>query len=235
MILKINNLCKSYGNKDVLKNVNLTLNDDEIISIVGKSGCGKSTLLNIIAGIDKDYSGDVNVYRELSYMLQDDALFLYMNNLDNALLGLKIKRKINDKSLILAKNYFNKYKILNYMYKKPQDMSGGMRQRLALIRTLMVNPDFILLDEALSKLDFFTKLQIENDIYSEIRDNKKSAIIVTHDIEEAVSMSDKVYLLKDGNLKRYDINRSWNNPEDARSNKDFRSYVKKILEAFHED
>lgn len=230
MILEINNLSKTYGNKKILDNINLKLKEGEIISVIGASGSGKSTLLNILTGITNKDSGKININGEISYMLQSDALIESYKNIDNALIGLKVKKKLTNKKINEAKKYFIKYNLEDYIYKYPKDLSGGMRQRVALIRTLMLNPKIVLLDEPLSKIDYNTKLNIENDIVNELKKNKKSGIIVTHDIEEAVSMSHKIYLLRNGKfIKSYTINKDWDTPSNARLKENFRIYVNKIL------
>lgn len=230
MILNISNLSKSYDNKKILDNINLYLNDNEIISIIGKSGSGKSTLLNIIVGIEKEDSGNIESNGKISYMFQSDALIDYITNINNALIGLKIENKLNNDNIKKAYKYLKKYKLIEYKDNYPKSISGGMRQRLSLIRTLIINPKIILLDEPLSKLDYITKLEIEDDIYKEIKDNNKSGIIVTHDIEEAVSMSDRIYFLNDKSIKKeYKIEKDWINPSDARISSKFRKYVNSIL------
>lgn len=130
MILEINNLSKTYGNKKILDNINLKLKEGEIISVIGASGSGKSTLLNILTGITNKDSGKININGEISYMLQSDALIESYKNIDNALIGLKVKKKLTNKKIKEAKKYFIKYNLKDYIYKYPKDLSGGMRQRV---------------------------------------------------------------------------------------------------------
>ncbi len=130
MILEINNLSKTYGNKKILDNINLKLKEGEIISVIGASGSGKSTLLNILTGITNKDSGKININGEISYMLQSDALIESYKNIDNALIGLKVKKKLTNKKIKEAKKYFIKYNLEDYIYKYPKDLSGGMRQRV---------------------------------------------------------------------------------------------------------
>ncbi len=234
-ILCINNLNKIYYslNNNVLavKDVSIDLYDKEIISIVGPSGCGKSTILSIIAGLNSQTHGKVLTNKSIGIMLQKDALLPYLNILDNTLIGIKMRRKVLDSDIEFVKNLLNKYGLSDFIYKYPNSLSGGMRQRVSLIRTLALKPDIILFDEALSALDYQTKLYISKDIYNIIRELGLSAIFVTHDIEDAVAISDRIYVLssKPATVKNiYEINIYKNNPIDARSDSNFRNYVNNI-------
>ena len=201
-LLEINNLSKTYYTlSDTIKsidNISLKVNFNEFISIIGPSGAGKSTLLNVIAGIIKDYEGDIKFNKEsptIGYMIQEDTLLPWLNILNNALLGLKIMNRLDDKSKEYTINLLNKYGLKDYIYKYPDELSGGMKQRVALIRTLAIKPDILLLDEAFSALDYVNRLKVSNDVYKIIKSEKQTVIMVTHDISEAISLSDKVIVL----------------------------------------
>ena len=198
-ILEVKNLCKSFQHNqekiDVLNNINFDVYDGEIISIVGTSGCGKSTLLNIINGIDKDYTGYIKYNfdeKQIGYMLQEPALFPWLNIKKNASLACDIKN-INNYEYI---DYLLKrYNLSEFADKFPNSLSGGMKQRVALIRTITSKPKLLLLDEPFAALDYQTRLKISNDVYNLIKENNIPAIIITHDISEAISLSDRVIVL----------------------------------------
>ena len=200
-ILKIDRLCKNYHSKDgvviALDDITLDIRNGEYIAIVGPSGCGKSTLLNIIGGIDKKSSGKIIMDEDIriGYMLQNDCLFPWLNILDNCLIGLKIRNDLNDENINYVKELLNTYGLGDFMYNYPSSLSGGMKQRVALIRTLALKPDILLLDEPFSALDYQTRLAVSDDVYKIIRDNEKSVIMITHDIAEAISMADRVIVL----------------------------------------
>ena len=197
-ILKIKNLSKIYHTKTsetkAIENFSFELNNNEFIAIVGPSGCGKSTILNILANLDSKSDGEIIIKDnvKLGYMLQQDALFNWKTVLDNCLLGLKIN-KMNNKDYVLK--LLNTYGLKDFLNSYPNTLSGGMRQRVALIRTLATKPDILLLDEPFSALDYQTRLKVSDDVYNIIKKEKKSAIMVTHDIAEAISMADKIIVL----------------------------------------
>lgn len=200
-ILTINNLCKCYNslNGEVLavSNLSLDVKDGEFLSIIGSSGCGKSTILNILAGLDSDYSGKVRFKNgiKFSYMLQEDTLFPWLSVYENAMLGLKIQKKVTNDSKEYVKYLLNKYGLSDFMDKRISSLSGGMRQRVALIRTIATKPNLIFLDEPFSALDYQTRLKVSDDIYKILKEEGISAIMVTHDIAEAISMSDRIVVL----------------------------------------
>ncbi len=201
-ILSVENIGKKYntinGEIEAIKNISFDVNEGEFIALVGSSGCGKSTLLSILAGLDKQSVGKVNYHINnpvIGYMLQEDALFPHYSILDNVLLGLKIQNKLNKENKEYAINLLKKYNLEKFIDKKPHELSGGMKQRVGLIRTLALKPDILFLDEPFSALDFSTRLKVSDDVYKIIKDSKKTTIIVTHDINEAVSICDKVVVL----------------------------------------
>lgn len=214
-IIEIKNLYKNYQTKkeeiNVLKNINLNIKEGELISLVGESGVGKSTLLSIISGLENISSGTIKKKDNIviSYMLQDNSLMPYLNVLDNCLLSLKIKRIYNKNSKKEIINLLNKYGLKDYIYSYPNELSGGQKQRVSLVRALSVKPDILLLDEPFSKLDYKTKKDISLDIKKIVKENNMTMIMVTHDIEDAVNLSDKVIVLskKNKSIKnRYVIN-----------------------------
>jgi len=180
-------------------NITLDISEGEYVSIVGPSGCGKSTLLNIIGGIDTKTSGEVIVPTDIKigYMLQNDCLFSWLNILDNCLIGLKINNKLNKENIDYVKDLLDTYGLSDFMYSYPSSLSGGMKQRVALIRTLALRPDILLLDEPFSALDYQTRLAVSDDVYKIIKETNKTVIMITHDIAEAISLSDRVVVLSD--------------------------------------
>ena len=201
-ILEITNLNKTYHTKDkeieAINNINLEIKEEEFISIVGPSGCGKSTILTILAGILNKSSGDIKYKKEsvkTGYMLQEDALFPWRTVLDNSCLGLEINNKLTSENKQKVIDLLKKYGLKDFINSYPNSLSGGLKQRVALIRTLALDPDILLLDEPFSALDYQTRLALSDDLYKIIKNEKKTAIMVTHDIAEAISMSDKVIIM----------------------------------------
>lgn len=232
-ILEIKNLNKSYytlsGKICALENINLEVCEGEFIAIVGSSGCGKSTLLNILSGIDKDYEGSVKINGSIGYMLQSDALLPWLSIYENAILASKFNNNVN-KDYVLK--LLKKYNLIDFKDKYPNSLSGGMKQRVAFIRTLATNPKILLLDEPFSALDYQTRLILENDIYNIIKNEKKTAIIVTHDISEACALASKVIVLskRPGKIKKiYNIDlKKRSNPINNRSDEKFNYYFNQI-------
>ena len=238
-ILSINNISKSYYAKDgeikALNNISFNVLKEDFISIVGTSGCGKSTLLNIIAGLDKEYIGTINKEDNINigYMLQVDALLPWLTVKDNCSLGLKLHKKKDDNKVMTL---LKKYQLDEFANKYPYELSGGMKQRCALIRTLLLDPDILLLDEPFSALDYQTRLNVEEDIFNIIKNEGKTAILVTHDLEEAIAMSNKVNILtkRPATIKKIyniDIDKK---PLEKRNDNSFKDYFYKIWNDLNE-
>ncbi len=200
-ILTIKNLSKSYHDKKdeikALEDINIEIEEKEFISIVGPSGCGKSTILSILSNLEEKSTGEIKKDKDLTigYMLQTDSLFFWRTILDNCLIGLEVTNKLTEENKNYVLQLLKTYGLYEFKDKYPSSLSGGMRQRVALIRTLAIKPDILLLDEPMSALDYQSRLAISNDIYNIIKKEGKTAIMVTHDIAEAVSMSDRVIVL----------------------------------------
>ena len=237
-VLRIDKLHKNYHSKDgvviAIEDISLDVREGEYLSIVGPSGCGKSTLLNIIGEIDTKSGGDIKMTDDIKigYMLQNDCLFPWLNILDNCLLGLKIGNNLNEENIKYVKELLDTYGLSDFMYKYPSSLSGGMRQRVALIRTLAIKPDILLLDEPFSALDYQTRLAVSDDVYEIIKDTGKTVIMITHDIAEAISMSDRVVVLtnRPAKVKKiYDIEmENKSTPINNRKCPEFSSYYDMI-------
>lgn len=206
-ILTLSDIHYSYhepdGETPALENISFTVNKGEFIAIVGPSGCGKSTLLSIIAGLLSPEKGSVSLdglplsytRTRIGYMLQKDHLFEWRTILSNVLLGLEIQNRLNDDTRAAAMRLLQTYGLDSFADARPSQLSGGMRQRAALIRTLVLEPEILLLDEPFSALDYQTRLKVADDIWKIIRKEAKTAVLVTHDLSEAVSMADRILVL----------------------------------------
>ena len=205
--LELRNISKTFqannGETKAVEDFSYSFKKGDFVSIVGPSGCGKSTILSIIAGLEAQTSGMIlldnyPLSREncnIGYMLQKDYLLDWRTVYKNVLLGLEIKNMVTPESLKYVDALLKKYGLYEFKDKFPNQLSGGMRQRVALIRTLAVNPDILLLDEAFSALDYQTRLLVTDDVYKIIKAENKTTIMVTHDIPESISMSDEVIVL----------------------------------------
>ncbi len=192
------------GETEALKHVTMSLREGEFVSLVGPSGCGKTTILSLTAGLIKPTSGTITVggkeirekeHAKVGYMLQRDHLFEWRTIRQNVMLGLEIQNLKTPENVDYAMNLLKKYGLGDFTDSYPNQLSGGMRQRVALIRTLAFRPAILLLDEPFSALDFQTRLSVCDDVFSIIRSENKTALLVTHDISEAVAMSDRVIVL----------------------------------------
>lgn len=231
--LELNNINKTFyteiGELDVLNDINFEVKEGEIVAILGPSGSGKSTLLNIISGLIMPTSGTINVNGDIGYMFQHDHLFKWRTVWKNILIGLEIKKDVTEESISKIKDLLKKYELIDFVDNYPQELSGGMRQRIALIRTLATNPSILLLDEPFSALDYQTRINVSNDIYKIIKDQKVSALLVTHDIGEAISMADRIIVLshRPAKLKKIidiEISIEEKTPLSRRKSKEFSYY-----------
>ncbi|EOS68907.1 hypothetical protein C818_02783 [Lachnospiraceae bacterium MD308] len=206
-VLELKNIHYTYhtldGETPALTDISFSLNKGEFVAIVGPSGCGKSTLLSLIAGLIVPEKGLIKIngkyLREsttnIGYMLQHDELFEWRTIYHNVLLGLEIQHMLSAKTKARAHELLDIYGLKNFENSHPSELSGGMRQRAALIRTLVLEPDILLLDEPFSALDYQTRLNVGDDIGQIIRREEKAALLVTHDLSEAVSLADRVIIL----------------------------------------
>lgn len=238
-LINIKSLKKIYYSKndeiEAIKDVSFDLNDGEFISIVGPSGCGKSTLLNILTDMEDATDGKILFKKEkikFGYMLQSDSMLDWRTILDNVLLGLEIKKEKTQKNIDYVLNLLKTYGLEEFKDKYPRELSGGMRQRVALIRTLALKPDVLILDEPFSKLDYQSRLKVSDDVYKIIKSEAKTAIMVTHDLSEAISVSDRVIVLskRPSIVKNiYTIKREENlTPIENRKDKNFAYYYDAI-------
>lgn len=205
--LEVSGLSYSYhsmdGETQALSNISFTVDTGEFIAIVGPSGCGKSTLLSIFSGLLKPDEGEILIDGiplpdskvNIGYMLQKDHLFEWRSILSNAALGLEIQHKMDERHKNDLRELMNSYGLGNFENSRPSELSGGMRQRAAIIRTLALEPDILLLDEPFSALDYQTRLSVCDDISTIIRGRHKTAILITHDLSEAVSVADRIIIL----------------------------------------
>lgn len=207
-ILELSNIDYDYhtvsGETKALSNISFSVTPGEFVAIVGPSGCGKSTLLSLIAGLLTPSNGKIFYHghpiapedtRQIGYMLQKDHLLEWRTIKKNVLLGLEIQKKLTVDNLSYVEQLLDTYGLSSFTDKHPSELSGGMRQRAALIRTLVLKPDLLLLDEPFSALDYQTRLNVSNDIGNIIRKEHKTAILVTHDLSEAISMGDRIIVL----------------------------------------
>lgn len=218
-ILKFDKVSKVFYSKTqqttAIDNLSFEINEGEFVAIIGPSGCGKTTILSLVCGLIEPTSGtifragDANKTqgeakpragkltgaKGIGYMLQRDQLFEWRTIEQNVRLGLEIQKKVTPENVNATYDLLKKYGLWEFRKHHPQELSGGMRQRVALIRTLATNPDLLLLDEPFSALDFQTRLEVCDDVYAIIKREKKTALLVTHDISEAISLADKVIVL----------------------------------------
>ena len=248
--LEISNLDYSYhtkaGETKALSGISLEVTKGEFLAVVGPSGCGKSTLLNLIAGLLPVSKGSIAIEgapvseskNKIGYMLQKDYLLEWRTTEDNIRLGLEITKQLTKEKEKLMENLLKEYGLYDFRKVKPRELSGGMRQRVALIRTLVMEPELLLLDEPFSALDYQTRLSVADDIYEILKTEGKTAILITHDIAEAISMSERVIILtkRPGSIKKEikvtltmpEDGRKPEKPSEARSAKEFAKYYQEI-------
>lgn len=252
-ILKFDNISHTYhtinGEIKALENLSFEVFENEFLSIVGPSGCGKTSILSLISGLIKPSSGEIlfygkkddkNLSNSIGYMFQKDHLFDWRTVYQNIMLGPDIQNiKPTKEQTDPINNMLEKYGLTEFKNNYPRQLSGGMRQRVALIRTLALNPKMLLLDEPFSALDYQTRLKVADDVYKIISQEKKTVILVTHDISEAISMSNRVIVLtnRPGTVKNiFEINlQQYETPLKRRDSKDFHLIFEKIWEAIQNE
>lgn len=249
-ILDLKNLTFSYHSKEgetkALDNLTFLVNEGDFVGLVGPSGCGKTTILNLLAGIISPSSGDVLLngqplnlsLNKVALMPQRDQLFEWRTIERNIMLGLEIQRNKTKENKELAHNLLQKYGLEDFAKMHPSQLSGGMKQRAALIRTLVTQPEILLLDEPFSALDFQTRLNVCDDVYRIIKQEKKTAVLVSHDISECISLCDKIVVLSQRPTKVneeiiIEINKSLT-PLKRREDKLFPHYFEKIWSLLEE-
>lgn len=231
-----------------LKDISFVLNQNEFISFVGPSGCGKTTLLNLIAGLLPISTGEIKINgkpREdsninIGYMLQKDHLLEWRTIYRNLTLGLEIQHKLDKAHLDIIDDLLKTYGLWDFRNAYPRQLSGGMRQRAALIRTLALSPEILLLDEPFSALDYQTRMNVSNDIGSIIKEKGISTLLVTHDLAEAISMADRVIVLtkRPGTIKEIipiHLSIKDRTPRTSRNAPEFNMYYNQIWEAVHDE
>lgn len=240
-ILEVKNISKSFGDNLIISDINMYLKKGEIISLLGSSGVGKTTLFNIIAGVSKPDTGKIlydskDITFEtghISYMLQKDLLLEHKTILDNVSMPLYLNKTNKKEAYDIALKYFNIFGIDGYEYKYPNQLSGGMRQRAALLRTYLFSRDIALLDEPFSALDMITKRHMHLWYLNVMKEIKLSTIFITHDIDEALFLSDRIYIMagKPGKIiKEIDIDNKEKSGEEFLLNDYFVNKKRKILE-----
>lgn len=230
-----------------IDDISLAIERGEFTAIVGPSGCGKTTLLSMLAGILKPSSGEVEVLgkklyenktqkslrvsNDTGYMLQRDNLLDWRTIEENVLLGLEIKHMLNDETRQYARELLSRYGLADFMKLYPRQLSGGMRQKVALIRTLVFRPSLLLLDEPFSALDFQTRLLLADEVSTIIRSEGCTAVLVTHDISEAISMCDRVAVLtaRPASVRReIEISLTGQTPLERRNDSRFKDYFNTV-------
>lgn len=244
-LLDVCNVSYAYhtlsGETKALNCLSFQVHFNEFLGIIGPSGCGKSTVLSLISGLIPPESGEIKIHEALcnnhampiGYMLQKDHLLEWRTIYENVLLGLEINDQLTPARVKSVNQMLKDYGLENFKNSKPSELSGGMRQRAALIRTLALNPGLLLLDEPFSALDYQTRLNVSEDIYMILRKRHKSAILVTHDISEAISFCDRIIVLTErpGTVKKdlpIDLDMDVKTPLKARSAKGFLEYFNQL-------
>lgn len=193
--IAINNLSKKYKDKLILENINLYVDENEIVSIIGPSGCGKSTIFNILSNLTTYDCGNIYVSGNFSYMYQNDLLLPYKTIIDNVSLPLVLKGEKKKKIRDMVNSYFSTFGLKGYENKYPHELSGGMRQRANFMRTFINSSDIMLLDEPFGALDSITRASMQNWLLDIKKQIKSTILLITHDIDEAIILSDRIYIL----------------------------------------
>lgn len=234
-ILKFIDIDMSYYDlkkeTEVLKNISFDFKDKNITAIIGPSGCGKSTILNLISGLIKPTKGTLIKPESVGYMFQKDNLFEWLTILNNVLIGLKIQKKLTVENIEYAKNLLIKYGLKDFIDSYPNELSGGMRQRVSLIRALVTKPKLLLLDEPFSALDAQTRIKVSSDIYKIIKELEIETVLVTHDVTEAITLSDEIIILSDRPstiIKTIEIEFNNLTPEERRKSSMLSKYFNEV-------
>ena len=250
--LTLRNISYSYHSlreeTPTLKDISFSVAEGEFVAIVGPSGCGKSTLLSIIAGLLSPENGSIitaganpaTQKATMGYMLQKDHLLPYRNILQNVLLGPEIQKNVTKEVIDYAEELLKEYGLWDVQTKYPNELSGGMRQRVALIRTMVLNPSLLLLDEPFSALDYQTRLYVSADICGRIRKANKTAILITHDLSEAISLADRIIVLSNrpATVKKeltVHLSQGRDDPIATRTAKEFNEYFEILWKELHNE
>lgn len=241
--LEVKRLRKAFSGKDgtveVLNGIDITVGRGQFVSVIGPSGCGKSTLFNILAGLLPHDGGQIALNGSpiphlrgiVGYMLQRDLLMPWRTVLDNVVVGLEVRGVGRKESVDRARSFLDAFGLRKFENSYPKELSGGMRQRVALARTLLPDPDILLLDEPFSALDYQTRLFLEALLVDTVADTHKSVILVTHDIDEAIALSERIFVLsaRPGRLKSvHDIELTTRSPIEARKDPRFTAHFESL-------
>ena len=245
-ILSLENIYYSYhnlkGETPAIENMSFQVTEGEFLAIVGPSGCGKSTLLSIISGLLTPESGKLSFTSPttIGYMLQHDHLFEWRTIYQNVILGLELNKNVTKENTDYVLQLLKDYGLYSFKDQKPSQLSGGMRQRAALIRTMAIKPDLLLLDEPFSALDFQTRMTVSADIGNIIRKTGKTAILITHDLSEAITLADRVLVLsKRPSSVKYELNVSYDidrsSPLSIRNTVQYQTYFNLLWKELSDD
>ena len=235
------------GETPALSHISFTVPSGEFLAVIGPSGCGKSTLLSLLCGLLKPEKGNISMdgipigqsHAGIGYMLQKDHLVEWRTIYGNVALGLEIQKKLNNDTRCGLREMLEAYGLNGFASARPSELSGGMRQRAALIRTLALKPDLLLLDEPFSALDYQTRLSVCDDISSIIRSTGKTAILITHDLSEAISVADRILILscRPGKIKALlpiHFPPEYDSPLKRRNAGEFSAYFNRVWELLQE-
>ncbi len=240
-LLELNHVYKTFfsneGETKVIDDLSFNVKENEVVSLIGPSGCGKSTILNLVSKLEEENEGEIKTNCEIGYMFQKDNLLPWLTVYKNIILGLEIKKKKTKENEEYAYSLLEKYGLKKFASYYPDELSGGMRQRVSLIRTLCLKPKLLLLDEPFSALDSQTRLFVQEDVKSIILQEKLSSLLVTHDISEAISLSERILVLSPRPLKiKKEIKLDYNKeelPTLRRKKENFSSYFNDIFNVLH--
>ncbi len=226
------NISKSFGDMEILKDINIEVNEGELVSILGPSGSGKSTIFNILTNIISSYNGEVEINGDLSYMYQKDMMVPWKKVIDNIGIPLIFKGKSKKEAREEVKKHINEFGLSGFEYKYPSQLSGGMKQRANFLKTYLTSNDIILLDEPFGALDSMTRRKMQNWLLELTKEMKSTILFITHDIEEAILLSDRIYIISEKPAiikEEIKVNLPKNRSEDIVTNKEFIEIKKKIL------